>query len=125
MDSSKDTRTLAERLAEEWAPVERAAEAPPRQRRGAGRGVKPPRKREPKHPLADTRGRVYPHRALAWEMWAPGPQRCWVCGVDVYFVRQVKGAALVPWELRVAFADGDEANVSAGNLRPCCPGCLR
>lgn len=117
MDSREGTRSLAERLADEWAQ--------PREREGGKRGVKPPRKREPRHPLADTRGRVYPHRAMAWDLWAPGPQTCWRCGCAVYFVRQVKGAAMVPWELRVAFADGDEGNVSAANLRPACAECAK
>jgi hypothetical protein len=125
MDSPKDTRTLAERLAEEWAPAERASGPPPRQRRVKGRGGKPPRRKEPKHPLADTSGRVYPHRALAWDVWGPGSQPCWACGQRVYWLRQVKGAEIVPCELRVAFADGDEGNVVAGNLRPCCPECAR
>jgi hypothetical protein len=43
----------------------------------------------------------------------------------VYWLRQVKGAEIVPCELHVAFVDGDPANVDPANLRPCCSSCGR
>jgi hypothetical protein len=68
---------------------------------------------------------VYPHRAAAWEAWGPRSQVCWQCGMRVYWLRQVKGAEIVPCELHVAFVDGDPANVDPANLRPCCSSCGR
>lgn len=116
---------LQRRMLEQWTTPPTAERAPTlvpvpgkRDRRG-----RVPRTKRRGHPLADNEGKVYPHRALAWDLWGPGPHRCWQCGATVYWLRQVKGAPVVPCELRVAFVDGDVGNVDAANLRPSCAPC--
>lgn len=90
------------------------------------RGRRPDRVTIDRHPLADGKGGVTPHRALAFdrwsEWWGPGPFRCvWAdCTLDLYWMRRVKGCPAPPNELRVAFLDGDATNVRIENLVPMC-----
>lgn len=108
--------SLADRL---LATISPQAEPP------AGRkpAAKAKRRRDPAHPLADSKGGVYPYRAAAWELFGPGPVSCWRCGSLLWWHRRVAGAALPPWELQVDFADGDRSNVSDENLRASCRQC--
>lgn len=84
----------------------------------------PQRLRMPDHPTADNRGRVYAHRVAAWDAWGSGPHLCYVCGRQVYWLRRLVTADLIPCELRVGALDGNEGNTGPENLAPFCPECL-
>lgn len=68
---------------------------------------------QPDHPLADSRGEVYIHRATLYDSIGPGAHPCHWCSAQVTW-----GA-----DLEVDHIDHDRANNQLCNLVPSCHGC--
>lgn len=67
------------------------------------------------HPLADSRGRLYEHRAVLWDKLGGGRQTCYLCGSEVLWSQHPK--------LTVDHLDFDRTNNDPNNLAPSCRSC--